>query len=272
MTSGLIPHVLAASLGALEHLPSSDAVALVVELPVVKLLELDLVRDREDPQIHLSAAIVDLLLDIWRYSVGAFVEDDEGGPMVEQPCESNLLLLPRAQIFLPVPRVIQFRADDLPFLEKLKIGSAILVENFRAAVSPSQTLQNLFVRPPLLLHGLPGVWVGNEVPQSSNRNEVDLSEEVNLLLCRHRDGSADQGPQLADHAKERRLAAAVASCHEHAHASLYFEVQILHEQRPIWPEHGHVLELEILPVLERRWEGSLLGGLDLLLQDWISRL
>eukprot|EP00960_Hanusia_phi_P049229 759443-Hanusia_phi.AAC.2 len=112
MSSGQASHVLAAAmcccefraielshsprLRALEHLPATGAVSLVVQLPanrvredwasadagpVVKLFELDLVGDGEDAQIHLRAT------RSWRYAVGAFVEDHERRSVVEQACK-----------------------------------------------------------------------------------------------------------------------------------------------------------------------------------------
>mmetsp|Transcript_28065 Transcript_28065/g.63461 ORF Transcript_28065/g.63461 Transcript_28065/m.63461 type:complete len:202 (-) Transcript_28065:604-1209(-) len=201
MSSGQASHVLAARLRALEHLPATGAVSLVVQLPVVKLFELDLVGDGEDAQIHLRTPVVYLLLDIWRYAVGAFVEDHERRSVVEQACKCDLLLLPGAEILLPIPRVIQLGTDDLSFLDKFKISSAVLAEDLGAAMCPPQTLQDLFVCPPLLLHGLTGVRVDDKVAQSSDRNEVDLSEEVDFFLRWHRDGPANQRPQLADDAK-----------------------------------------------------------------------
>mmetsp|Transcript_39528 Transcript_39528/g.123108 ORF Transcript_39528/g.123108 Transcript_39528/m.123108 type:complete len:632 (-) Transcript_39528:93-1988(-) len=241
-------------------------VALVVELVVVEQLELDLVRDGEDREAQLRAAVVEVVLHVRRDPVGALVEDDEGGPVVEEPREGQTLLLARREVLLPVALVVQARPHDLAVCGELQVRAAVFPQHPGRGVRPLQARVDVRVGAARRQHLRARLRVDHEVAQRAHGHEVHLREEVDLVLRGHGDGALHERPELADHAEEAGLATTVGARDEHALPAAHREAQVLDQERAVGLVDRDVLEAEVLaaPVGRRMW--SLLRRLDLSLQ------
>ena len=97
----------------------------------MKLLEVDLVRDREDCHSLARAAVVQVPFHIRRYPVGALVQNHKLGLVEEESCKGQLLLLARRQVHLPVAHIVQLGPDG----EHLLRASGLVAERGRRASS-----------------------------------------------------------------------------------------------------------------------------------------
>lgn len=167
------------------------------------LFKFNLVRDGEDAEVHAGATVIDGLLDIGGNAVGTLIEDDEGRAVEEETRKGQLLLLPRAEVFGPVARVIQLRPDHHSVDHELQVGATVGRCGAWAALGPGKALVNLVVGAALAAHVLARHRIDYQVAQRPHRHEVDLREEVDFLVCRHGDGAGNEGPELADDAEER---------------------------------------------------------------------
>mmetsp|Transcript_76128 Transcript_76128/g.164730 ORF Transcript_76128/g.164730 Transcript_76128/m.164730 type:complete len:332 (+) Transcript_76128:185-1180(+) len=260
------PGDLAGRLGAALHLPGALGICMVVQLVVVEELELDLVRDREDRKVQLRAAVVEIVLDVGGDAVGALVQDREGRPVVEEPREGHPLLLPWGEVLLPVADVVQRWPDDLAVIDELKVRLLLAVEDERRHVRPLEAVEDVLVGAALLQHLCLRLRVHHQFSQIPERHEVHLREEVDLPLGGHRDRALDERPELADHAEEARLAAAVGARDQHPFAPRDREVQVLDKQRAVGPVDRDVIELQVVALHVPRRVGPSPRQGDLVLQ------
>mmetsp|Transcript_10340 Transcript_10340/g.29983 ORF Transcript_10340/g.29983 Transcript_10340/m.29983 type:complete len:432 (+) Transcript_10340:396-1691(+) len=212
-----------------------------MELKVVEELELDLVGDGEHREVELGASVVKVVLDVWGDPVRALVEHHEAGPVVEEPCKREPLLLTGREILLPVPDIVELRTHDHTILGELQVCPVVL-QHLGRHVRPPETGQDLLVRPPLCVHFLFGLGVDDHIPQGADGHKVHLRHKVDLLRGGHGDRALHERPQALEHSKERGLPTAVWARHEDTLPALYGEVQVLDEERPVGLIHRDVLE------------------------------
>ena len=78
------------------------ALTIVVELEVVHRLKLELVRDGEHRDAHLSATVIEIRLDVRLDAIGALIEHGILRRMVKETSERHALLLSRREVRLPI--------------------------------------------------------------------------------------------------------------------------------------------------------------------------
>jgi len=144
-----------------------------VQLEVVEEFKLDLVRNGENCEIQLHAPVVKVVFHIRRDAVRALVQDNEAGSVVKKPGKGQPLLLTRREVLLPIPQLVEMRPHDPAVLGELKVRAAVC-QDLGRDMSPLQTIVDVAVRAPLLLHLLLAIRVDHQVTQSPNRDEVDL--------------------------------------------------------------------------------------------------